>query len=113
MPLADQIKQRIAQDHSRIRSLTALKTLKLPDSCITAGFVRNLVWDYLHGYDHSTPLNDYDVLFFDPCNINVSYERRLEGYLTQLLPLRWQVRNQKPECTWRTAIGPIFPHQTP
>lgn len=47
-----------------MRLLIIVADLKLPDGLIAAGFVRNLVWDHLHG-KNATPLNDVDVIFYD------------------------------------------------
>ena len=39
---------------------------QLLESWIGAGFVRSKVWETLHCFEEPTPLNDIDVLFFDP-----------------------------------------------
>src|SRR5712664_2713902 len=39
----------IAQDPVGMEQLRSVRTLDLPDWCIAAGFVRNRVWDHLHG----------------------------------------------------------------
>ena len=39
----------IARDPVGMEQLRAARTLALPDWCIAAGFVRNRVWDALHG----------------------------------------------------------------
>lgn len=60
--------QRIAtwlgEDPVRCRLLLVLAGLQLPDAWLAAGFVRNLVWDRLHGYPEPTPLADLDVIHF-------------------------------------------------
>ena len=52
----------IAQDPVGMKQLRAARSLGLPDWCIAAGFVRNRVWDHLHGIAPPTPLADIDVL---------------------------------------------------
>ena len=75
--------------------LRAVSRLGLSDCWIGAGFVRNLVWDRLHGYVQPTPLNDIDVLFFDPRDLSRTTERLHEARLRRSLPgLPWSVRNQ-------------------
>lgn len=75
--------------------LRAVCRLGLPDCWIGAGFVRNLVWDRLHGFAEATPLNDIDVLYFDPSDRSRETERKLEARLRRSLPgLPWSVRNQ-------------------
>ena len=66
--------------------------LNLPDWYIAAGFVRNMVWDDLHGYP-PTALNDVDVIYFDAQQSTTDSE--LEGQLSTFAPhMHWQVRNQ-------------------
>ncbi|HYM30360.1 MAG TPA: nucleotidyltransferase family protein [Candidatus Cybelea sp.] len=55
----------IEADTWRMGVLRVAMTLNLPDCWIGAGFVRNLIWDELHGYEERTPLNDVDVIWFD------------------------------------------------
>ena len=52
-------------DRWRMGVLRLVSDLSLPDGFLTGGFVRNMVWDYLHGRP-MTPLNDIDVVYFDP-----------------------------------------------
>ncbi|MEZ8034646.1 nucleotidyltransferase family protein [Vibrio crassostreae] len=94
-PLANRIVTLIKQDPLRMQVLDCVAQLDLPQCYVAAGFVRNLAWDHLHDYASPTPLNDIDVIYFDP--IDTSYEStlRYEDLLKQRLPeLNWQVRNQ-------------------
>ncbi len=85
----------IEGDSLRMGMLRAVARLGLPDCWIGAGFVRNLVWDRLHGYTEATPLNDIDVLYFDPADQSRETERKLEARLRRSFPgLPWSVRNQ-------------------
>lgn len=75
--------------------LRAARALGLPDWAIGAGFVRNAVWDRLQGHASATPLNDVDVLFFDPARTDPAYEDALEERLAQTMPgCPWSLRNQ-------------------
>ena len=92
----------IAQDPVGMKQLRAVRALALPDWCIAAGFVRNRVWDHLHGIAPPRPPADIDVLYYDPADLSkareVDYETRLDG----LLPgLPWQVRNQARMHVWK------------
>ena len=55
------IPQLLSQDPERLRILKMLAGLNLKDAYIAAGFVRNMVWDYLHkkpqNKQTATPLN--------------------------------------------------------
>ncbi|CAH7108283.1 hypothetical protein VCHA54P496_10681 [Vibrio chagasii] len=63
--LTHQIAALIEQDPLRTKILECVAQLDLPQCYVAAGFVRNLVWDHLHGFDNPTPLNDIDVIYFD------------------------------------------------
>jgi len=75
--------------------LQLVRSLNLPDAYIAAGYVRNQLWDYLHGYKERTPLSDVDVIYFDPTDINESTEKIYEQRLiSQLNIYKWSVKNQ-------------------
>lgn len=44
----------IRQDRWRMAALRQAREAALPDWWLAAGFVRNLVWDRLHGYTTAT-----------------------------------------------------------
>ncbi|MGB0834591.1 MAG: nucleotidyltransferase family protein [Psychrobium sp.] len=91
----DKIIELVAQDPLRVKALDAVYQLALPQCYIAAGFVRNLVWDHLHQFTQSTPLNDVDVIYFDTDEADVNQCLAYEAKLKQLMPqLNWQVRNQ-------------------
>jgi hypothetical protein len=50
--------------------------LKLPDGYIAAGYIRNRVWDHLHGFTERTPLNDVDVVYFNPHDLSEETDKR-------------------------------------
>lgn len=92
--LAD-IEALIAQNPMRMRLLQLVCDLHLPDAWIGAGFVRNLVWDALHGFATSTPLTDVDVVYFNSLQIEPAADLKLEARLLNQDPhVKWQVRNQ-------------------
>lgn len=94
-PLANSIVTLIKQDPLRMQVLDCVAQLDLPQCYVAAGFVRNLVWDHLHGYASPTPLNDIDVIYFDTIDTSYESDLRYEAQLKQRLPeLNWQVRNQ-------------------
>ncbi|NMH64534.1 nucleotidyltransferase family protein [Shewanella salipaludis] len=88
----------LGRDEARLLALMATRQLAseegLADWLLTAGFVRDLVWDNLHGYPASS-LNDIDFIYF--CAKDTSRERdaRLEARLRLLAPeYPWSVKNQ-------------------
>ncbi|WDI42180.1 nucleotidyltransferase family protein [Bremerella sp. P1] len=88
------IKEWISSDPIRMRALRLASELNLSDWCIAAGFVGNLVWDKLHKKETSTPLNDFDLIYFDPQNIASMNDRQLELRLKNLTNQPWSVKNQ-------------------
>lgn len=78
----------------RMEALAIASALDLPDWCLAAGFVRNLVWDRLHDFDSPTLLNDIDLIYFDPKQSNEAIDRALENRLRANSELPWSVKNQ-------------------
>jgi hypothetical protein len=92
----------IAQDPVGMKQLRAVRTLALPDWCIAAGFVRNRVWDHLHGIAPPRPPADIDVLYYDAADLSKAREAAYEQQLDVLRPgLPWQVRNQARMHVWK------------
>jgi hypothetical protein len=75
--------------------LRAVERLQLPDWYIAAGFLRNVIWDFLHEKQSRTPLNDVEVVYDDPADLGQVKECELEVALQGSLPgINWEVRNQ-------------------
>lgn len=92
----------IAQDPVAMKQLRAARELGLPDWCIAAGFVRNRVWDHLHGIAPPRAPVDIDVIYFDAGDVSRESEADCERRLDALLPgLPWQVRNQARMHVWK------------
>lgn len=85
----------LLDDPWRRAVLEAVRTLDLPDLAVGAGFVRNAVWDRLHGFEKPTPLDDVDVLYFEPSDHTRETEQAIEAQLAAAMPgVPWSVRNQ-------------------
>lgn len=85
----------IRADPHRMAVLAAVRSLSLPDGWVAAGFVRAAVWDALHEFETATPVDDIDVIHFDPVRVEAKHDRALEDVLRRRLPgLPWSVRNQ-------------------
>jgi|SRR6185503_4628044 len=85
----------ISRDEWMMEILREARKLNLPDWWVGAGFVRNKVWDVLHGYTERTPLNDIDVIYFDPKNTSIETQ---DAFWQQLMDAKpgqnWSVKNQ-------------------
>lgn len=95
MKTAADISRLLQASTTHHKALRIVAALDLPDCWIAAGFVRNLVWDHLHGISPPTPLNDIDVIYFAPGGTSPRAETEIEARLTGLFPhAAWQVKNQ-------------------
>ncbi|WP_067621157.1 nucleotidyltransferase family protein [Alicyclobacillus acidiphilus] len=84
----------IASDNWMMHVLQTAQSLRLPDWCVCAGFIRSKVWDYLHGFA-GTRLPDVDVAYFDPNRTDESAEKEYEKILKGLdSSVPWSVKNQ-------------------
>lgn len=88
----------LSQDNERMRALELVlqcaQVHSMPQWCIAAGFVRNLVWDKLHGLD-CQPLNDIDLIYYCPLDTRPERDWAIEAYLRAGAPeLPWSVKNQ-------------------
>jgi hypothetical protein len=73
----------------------------LPDWCVGAGVIRNMVWDYLHGYLKPSYLADVDVVFFDLENLDPERDQEIQRQLTAYRPdVPWEVTNQAGVHLW-------------
>lgn len=84
----------IQQDEWMMNALCAARSLHLPDWIIGAGFVRNKIWDHLHGYTERTPLADIDLIYFDPSHIDENQEKEYDNQLSALFEASWSAKNQ-------------------
>lgn len=78
-----------------MEALREVAALSLPDSWIGAGFVRDAVWDHLHGFPLAPPPGDVDVLWFGDDRASADEDCQIEAQLCSRLPLLdWSVKNQ-------------------
>jgi len=85
----------IAASPFHAAALRSVAALVLPDWWIGAGFVRNLVWDHLHGFGAPTRLADVDVIWFDPLRGTAEIDDALTAKLGTTWPeAPWSVKNQ-------------------
>jgi hypothetical protein len=87
---------KLLEAHAGLHSLLVhVESLGLPDCWIGAGFIRNTVWDVLHGHEIGiTRLNDVDVVFLDPTDPQKGRDAAIEDALQALAPgVPWQIKN--------------------
>ena len=84
-----------------MQALNAAGSLHLQSWCIGAGAVRNLVWDYLHGFSKPSTLADIDLAYFDPDDLRPETEQQLQAELEAHFPsFPWEVTNQAAVHLW-------------
>lgn len=85
----------LLDDPIRMGALYAVRALELSDGWIGAGFVRDAVWDRLHGYGQRPVSGDVDVVWFNAERCNPAYDSDLEEKLSQQSSrFNWSVKNQ-------------------
>ncbi|WP_425138783.1 nucleotidyltransferase family protein [Enterobacter hormaechei] len=70
-----------SDDPITMKILYAVRAIELNDGLISAGFVRDAVWDHLHGYGISHIFGDVDVVWFDSAHCIPDQDSYLEGRL--------------------------------
>ncbi|TCZ81003.1 nucleotidyltransferase family protein [Paenibacillus albiflavus] len=85
----------IRNNREIMRDLERIRELKMPESYIAAGYIRNYIWDHIHGYVNRTPLNDIDVIYYDPEQLDEVNDLQYEQMLIEQTgnPI-WSVKNQ-------------------
>ncbi|WP_026089318.1 nucleotidyltransferase family protein [Bacillus massilioanorexius] len=87
------LKEIIKNDDYIMSLLKAVEKLNVNDAWISAGLIRNKVWDVLHNIH--TPINDIDVIYFDSMDTTWETEKELEKKLEIIVPNQpWSVKNQ-------------------
>ena len=95
MDQASTLRTILSADRPRWRILRLVRSLGLPDCWIGAGFVRNAVWDHLHGRPPRLPTGDVDVLWFADGPADLAEDSSLQTTLRNLDPkFDWSVKNQ-------------------
>ena len=76
----------LLNDPMRMNALYPVPALELNDGWIGAGFVRDAVWDHLHGYGQRPVSGDVDVVWFDAKSATSACDSALEERLSWIGP---------------------------
>jgi hypothetical protein len=89
----------IHEDRWMISVLEYARTLDLPQWMISAGFVRNKVWNHLNHrqVEHST---DIDLIYFDPGGNGEQQDQELTRRISSETGWNWEVVNQAYTHDW-------------
>jgi len=99
----------ISEDRWMMDILHTAEKLDLPDWVIGAGFVRNKVWDYLHGYSKSkVDTADVDLVYFDLNGNDETADEKLSKELKTKTSVNWEVVNEAYAHRWYTIKPPPY-----
>ncbi len=91
----------IQEDKLMMEVLRNAENLNLSQWMIGAGFVRNKVWDYLHGFKkEGVETNDIDLLYFDPYRNDKEADKLLSANLTTKTGIQWEIVNATYTHLW-------------
>jgi hypothetical protein len=100
MNLADRLRAVVRDAPVLMEALRAARQVDPPDWLISAGAIRDAVWDALHGRAPAVP-RDIDVGFFDPDDLTPAREERVAAALRDRAPhLPWDAKNQAAVHLW-------------
>ena len=87
--------------------LNEAESTHLPDWMIGAGFLRNKVWDHLHGIKREVAdTNDIDLIYYDASNQNEGSDKALSKQMSGKLGLEWEIVNQAYSHKWHNREIP-------
>ena len=91
----------ISKDKWMMKILYIAKKLDLPDWIVGAGFVRNRVWDHLHGYNKpKVDTADIDLVYYDPNGNDQKADEELSERLKKETGIEWEVVNEAYAHKW-------------
>lgn len=94
----------IREDENMMQILRIAEKLRLEQWLIGAGFVRNKIWNHLHGTESATlDATDIDLVYFDPNGNNATQDQTLSKSLQEETGLTWEVVNQTYAHTWNNV----------
>lgn len=84
----------IYSDSWALNILRLVQSREIPDCWVGGGFVRNRVWDEMHGFPHSVEFYDIDLMYFDPNVKEPETESSIERELKSTFSASWEATNQ-------------------
>jgi uncharacterized protein len=100
MKLTDRLRALVRESPLLMDALRGARALDPPDWLISAGAIRDAVWDALDGRPPAMP-RDIDLGFFDPEDLTPAREEAIAAALRDRVPhLPWDVKNQAAVHLW-------------
>lgn len=92
----------IQRDKWMMSVLQIAEKQNLKDWLIGAGFVRNKVWDHLHGYKkEGVETHDIDLVYFDPQGNDEKTDDALSEKLRKETGIAWEIVNEAYAHVWK------------
>ncbi len=99
----------ISRDRWMMDVLHTAEQLKLPEWLIGGGFVRNKVWNYLHGYNKpDINTEDIDLVYYNQNGNDENADKKLSEALKTKTGLNWEVVNEAYAHQWYTIKPPPY-----
>lgn len=91
----------ISQDAWMMSVLRIAERQNLKDWVIGAGFIRNKVWNYLHGFvNEKVDTPDIDLVYFNKERNNPEQDEKLSEKLKKETGINWEIINEAFAHTW-------------
>lgn len=84
----------LSKDDQRMKALDAVSSLQIDNCWIGAGFIRNAVWDALHGFSDQAIAGDVDVIWLDHHHSKQTDKLLEQKLRARLSGIDWSVKNQ-------------------
>lgn len=84
----------LSKDDQRMKALDAVSSLQIDNCWIGAGFIRNAVWDALHGFSDQAIAGDVDVIWLDHQHSKQTDKLLEQKLRARLSGIDWSVKNQ-------------------
>ena len=99
-----------------MEALRVAREVDAPDWLISAGAVRDTVWDAVHDRPLTAMPRDIDVGFFDPSDLTPEGDAQVEAALRRRAPqLPWEAKNQAAVHLWYPRVfgtGAVSPFRS-
>ena len=95
------ILQLIQEDKWMMEVIHIAESIKLQNWAIGTGFIRNKIWDHLHGYTNievDTP--DIDLVYFNPEGNDEESDQKISNILNKNTHINWEIVNEVYAHKW-------------
>lgn len=108
---AGRLAEVLRRSPSVMTALRAAREVAAPDWLVSAGAIRDAVWDALHDRAPTAIPRDVDLSYFDAADLAPERDRVVEAALRRIAPeLRWDAKNQAAVHLWYSArFGIVVP----